>query len=69
VPVTGLHLNSLPRTAKVEFSIGQAGATATACGVDTITLDKIVGHSHKFSLRGDDADEDACENEVESDDN
>jgi hypothetical protein len=68
VPVTGLNLNCPSREARVEFTIGQPGATVVGCGTDAITVNRQAGHSHKFSRHGGDPDEDECENEVENDD-
>jgi hypothetical protein len=58
VPVVGLALTALPRTATVEFTVGQQGITQVGCSAFTVEGYSLVGKNWKFNDGPDD-----CESE------
>jgi hypothetical protein len=58
VPVPGVYLTSLPRSANVQFTLGEQGVTLQDCGNFTVPAYTVVGKNWKFN----DGDDD-CESE------
>jgi hypothetical protein len=58
VPVTGLALSSLPRSAQVQFTLGEQGVTLVGCGGFSVPAYTLVGKNWKFNDGPDD-----CESE------
>lgn len=56
VPVAGLPLNSLPRAARVEFTIGQVGVTLVGCSDFSVSTYSVVGTNWKFNDGPDDCE-------------
>lgn len=58
VPVAGLNLTSLPRSAQVEFTLGQQGVTLVGCSNFSVPAYDVVGKNWKHNDGPDD-----CESE------
>jgi uncharacterized delta-60 repeat protein len=58
VPVAGVSLTSLPRSAQVQFTLGEPGVTQVGCGDFAVPSYTVVGQNWKFNDGPDD-----CENE------